>query len=407
MSVIKTFAHRAHQTLSPLAPRTFKRSHVYELIAAGLGFNSWAALHPSHVLVDADEADMPPAFGRNVAGRALQLGCLQPEAQKIAEHFQSLYAQQPFGCLPLSELDEYLFESASGTAGDSDSEDQDFEDDEDWPEEDESEAVRRVFPKTSELLRADLEDRANGGDAYSHYRLAKLLECKVPPDYLYQESLRGRVLNAQEQRWVDNYLTLSEQHLRYLKHLLAAADGGVRAAALDYSIEVGSTDYRLRAEQMDGYVNPRRMAASAPDWPTRREWLWRLADSGDTRALDMLAAEGDQEAAYELSTREAAKAVAGDASYLRGFAEEALRGGDVVAAWKWQFVARSHGLDLTDSTLRARHDGGSNNGHFYDSDFGGPIYVDGDEGVELPEISEELMKTARGMAEQLLAEVAK
>ena len=40
MSVIKSFAHHAHQSLSPLAPRTFKRSHIYELMAAGLGFKS-------------------------------------------------------------------------------------------------------------------------------------------------------------------------------------------------------------------------------------------------------------------------------------------------------------------------------------------------------------------------------
>ena len=42
---------------------------------------------------------MPPDFGpeRLLVMSLSQLGCLQPEAQKIAEHFQSLYAQQPFG----------------------------------------------------------------------------------------------------------------------------------------------------------------------------------------------------------------------------------------------------------------------------------------------------------------------
>lgn len=404
MSVIKSFAHRAHQTLSPLAPRTFKRSHVYELIAAGLGFNSWASLHPLHLLVDAEKSGVPLNFARNVMSRALQLGCVQPEAQALAEHFQALYAQQPFGSLPLSELDEELFGSRSDTDVGSDSEDPTFEDDEDWPDKDESEPVRRLFPRTSELLQADLEDRANRGDVFSHYRLAKLLHCKVPTDYLYQESLRGRVLNAQEQRWVDDFLTLSAQHTRHLKHLLAAADSGVRAAALDYSMVTGNAEYRHRAERMEGNVDPRLMATSATDWPTRREWLWRVVDMGDTSALDMLAAEGDLDAAHELTTREAAKAVAGDGAFLRGFAEEALRDGDVVAAWKWQFVALSHGQDLTTSSLRARHDGGSNDGEFYDSDFGGPMYLDGDEGLELPEISEGQMKSAQGMAEQLLAE---
>lgn len=388
MSVIKSFAHRAHQTLSPLAPRTFKRSHVYELIAAGLGFNSWAALHPSHVLVDADEADMPPDFGRNVAGRALQLGCLQPEAQEIAEHFQSLYAQQPFGCLPLSELDENLFESASGTDGDSDSEDQDFEDDEDWPEEDENEAVRRVFPKTSELLRADIEDRANRGDVFSHYRLAKILQCKVPPDYLYQESLRGRVLNAQEQRWADGYVELKGQHERFVKHLRAAADGGVRIAAMLYAIVADDPSYKEMADRMQGVPEEQH-------WHTRS---MKQADSASSN-LDERAESGDLDAAAQLAAQ-------GDENWLRYLAEEALEAGRFVDLWAWQLVALHHGMDLTRSNMHAYHDGGLNDGEFYDSDFGGPMYVDGDEGVELPEISEEQMKAAQGRAEQLLSEAS-
>ncbi|TAH13946.1 MAG: hypothetical protein EAZ11_01055 [Curvibacter sp.] len=404
MSVIKSFAHYAHQTLSPFAPRTFKRSHVYELMAAGLGFSSWAALHPSHVLFDAEAADMPPKFARNILGRAMQLGCLQSEAQVLADHFLKLYEQLPFSSLSLKEVDAKLFGLGAVTNDQSSSEDLDFEDEEVWPVEDEP--TKRAFPHTSKLLISDLEERANNGDLLSHYRLAKLLVCKVPTDYLYQESLRGRILNATEQRMVENYLALSAQHTRYLKHLLAAADGGIRAATLDYSTVSGNVEYRLRAEQMDGDVDPRLMAASASDWVTRREWLWRLVDLGDTSALEKLAAEGDQDAAHELTTQEVAKAVAGDISFLRGFAEEALRDGDVVASWKWQFVALSHGLDLTESTLHAFHDGGPQDGDFYDSDFGGSMYVNGDEGLEMPEISEEQLKVARGMAEQLLAEAS-
>lgn len=403
MSVIKSFAHNAHQALSPFAPRTFKRGHVYELMAAGLGFSSWAALHPSHVLFDT-AAHAPPNFARNITGRALQLGCLQSEAQVLAEHFLKLYEQLPFSSLSLKEVDAKLFGFEVGNANHLSSTDLDLEDEEDWPDEDEP--IKHAFPIGSKLLLSDLEERANRGDLLSHYRLAKLLECKVPTDYLYQMSLRGRILNATERRMVENYLTLSAQHTRYLKHLLAAADGGIRAAALDYSTVTGNVEYRLRAEQMEGEVDPRLMATSATDWATRRAWLWRLVDLGDVSALEWLAAEGDQDAAHELTVKEVAKAVAGDISFLRGFAEDALRDGDVVASWKWQFVSLSHGLDLTKSTLSAHHDGGSQDGDFYDSDFGGPMYVSGDEGLELPDISEEQIKVARSMATQLLAEAS-
>ena len=50
------------------------------------------------------------------------------------------------------------------------------------------------------------------------------------------------------------------------------------------------------------------------------------------------------------------------------------------------YLLLSTSYDLTLSTLAARHDGGSNDGEFYDSDFGGPLYVDGDEGLALPEL---------------------
>jgi hypothetical protein len=407
MSVIKSFAHRAHQALSPLAPRSFKRSHVYELIAAALGFKSWASFHESNVLFDSDKPEAPANFAQNIIARALQVGCSQTEALALAGHFQKLYAQQPFSSVPLRELDERLFDSPADPDQTDTYDDSDFEDDEDWLDEDESEPVEHTPPRTSEMLRADLEDRAEHGDMLSHYRLAKLLECNVPTDYLYQESLRGRVLTVQEQRWVDEYLALREQHVRYLKHLLAAADAGLRAAALDYSMVTGNTEYRLRAEAMEGNVDPRLMAASAPDWPTRREWLWRLVDLGDESALNLLAEEGDQNAGAELTARETAKAVAGDAALLRGFAEEALREGDVIGTWKWQFVALSYGVDLTTSSMHAYHEEGPHAGEFYDSDFGGPMYASGDEGLQLPEVTEEETKTARIMATRLLSEASR
>ena len=60
------------------------------------------------------------------------------------------------------------------------------------------------------------------------------------------------------------------------------------------------------------------------------------------------------------------------------------RTGDPVNAWTWQHLAVLNGVDLTVSTMRACHDGGPQHGEFYDSDFGGAMYADGDEGLRLP-----------------------
>jgi hypothetical protein len=250
------------------------------------------------------------------------------------------------------------------------------------------------------MLLDDLAGRANHGDALSHYRLAKLLACKVPSDYLYQESLKGRVLVTQEQIWVDKYLLLVPQREKYLQHLKAAAEGGVRAANLEYAIEANAPSYRERAVNMTGEIDRRLLAETALSNDERTHWLKQAADDGDGFALEELADRGDASAAEQL-------ALSGNQRWLREVAESALQQGDVVAAWKWHFVALRHELDLTESTMHAYHDGGSNDGEFYDSEFGGPLYVGGDEGLVLPKISAEQLAAAKGMAEQLLSDAAK
>ena len=88
----------------------------------------------------------------------------------------------------------------------------------------------------------------------------------------------------------------------------------------------------------------------------------------------------------------------GDVGALRDMAESAVEHGDLMKAWSWQHLALLDGVDLTVSTMRAYHDGGPKNGEFYDSDFGGAMYADGDEGLRLPplEIAED--QRARSLA---------
>lgn len=419
MSVIKSFAHSAHQSLSPLAPHVFKRSHVYELIAAGLGFKSWASLCTDHVLVDEEDTQLRPNFSLNVLARALQLGLSQQQAEAVAQTFHAQCTQHPFDCLALAELDESLFGTPSSGDGYSEQDEgyfqehedeqdqQDQQDEEveeaeevDWLDEPEREPARQAIPRSSQMLLDDLAARASRGEALSHYRLAKLLACQVPSDYLYQESLKGRVLVTQEQIWVDKYLLLVPQREKYLQHLNAAAEAGIRAANLEYAIEANDPSYRERAVNMKGEIDRRLLAETALSNDERNHWLREAADDGDVSALEELANRGDASAAGQL-------ALSGNQHWLREVAESALQQGDVVATWKWHFVALHHELDLTESTMRAYHDGGSNDGEFYDSDFGGPLYVGGDEGLVLPKISAEQLTTAKGMAEQLLSDASK
>jgi len=58
-------------------------------------------------------------------------------------------------------------------------------------------------------------------------------------------------------------------------------------------------------------------------------------------------------------------------------------------------LASLHGVDLTASSMRAYHDGGPHHGEVYDSDFGGAMYADGDEGLRIPPIDPAMYERAR------------
>ncbi|MBL8881349.1 MAG: hypothetical protein JNG88_19790, partial [Phycisphaerales bacterium] len=86
----------------------------------------------------------------------------------------------------------------------------------------------------SPMLLSSLEQAAGPANPHGHFLLAALFRCGRPSPYLYEESLKGRVLTAIERGWVEDYLRLEPQYRKYEAHLKAAALGGVRAAALEY-----------------------------------------------------------------------------------------------------------------------------------------------------------------------------
>lgn len=89
--------------------------------------------------------------------------------------------------------------------------------------------------------------------------------------------------------------------------------------------------------------------------------------------------------------------------WLRSAAERALAAGDALRAWTWQYLALERGGDLCRSTMAAYHDGGQQDWEFYDSDFGGAMYVDGDEGLVLPGLSPDDHQDAKAKAMEILA----
>lgn len=231
-------------------------------------------------------------------------------------------------------------------------------------------------------------------DPIAHFALAAFYRCGRPSPYLYEESLKGRKLSSIEQDWVKDYLRAAPVYEKYMHHLTAAAALGDRMAALERAEALTGRPTYEAADRMTGRVSARRMVAIAPDDNERVKWLSVAAAEGAPDALAVLARRGDTHALVHLAARS-------DIDSVRTLATQALEPDNPIGAWQWQHVALLHGHDLTISTMRAYHDGGERDGQFYDSDFGGGLYVAGDEGLELPSISKaqraEAAKRARAI----------
>jgi hypothetical protein len=394
---LKELAHTAHQHLQTRAGCPIKRSHVHELLAAAFGYQSWAALLGEALLADAGVGDAPRDASPRVIGRAVQLGYGQSASVEMAGALLELAAERKLSSVRWSEITA-LLERSPGSTNDAD---QDDDEGEDWDADDDAAGVdgqdatqSRLL--TSPLLLDGLERWAEGGGAERHHVLAALYCCARPNPYLYEESLKGRVLTAVEQGWVDDYLQLAPRFAKYEQHLKAAALGGHRAAALEYADVFESPEFFELAERLSGDVDAQRMATLAATPGARAKWLQVAADQGSEAALQQLAREGDRSALERLAQR-------GEIDALRDAAEQAVQRGEPLRAWTWQYLALLHGVDLTRSTMVAYHDGGPQDGQFYDSDFGGDLYVSGNEPIELPELNHAEHRKAKAMAQEFFS----
>lgn len=397
---LKELAHLAQQALQDRAGCPVKRSHVHELLAAAFGHRSWAAFHSEAVLADAGIGSAPTGGLPELIGRAVQLGYPQPAAAIIATSLQSLVAEHRLAAISWADLQATLIPPPKVDDRDDFGDD---DDDEGWDDELPAAEASASGPTREQLmgspmLVSSLEQAAGPANPQGHFLLAALCRCSRPNPYLYEESLKGRVLTAIERGWVDDYLRLEPQYRRYEAHLKAAALGGVRAAALEYGKVFEAPEFIAMADQMAGDVDALEMARLAPSDASRARWLRVAAEQGSRTALEALAADGDVWAEDQV-------AAWAEPHWLRSAAERAIDSGDAMRAWTWQYLALERGVDLTRSTMAAYHDGGERNGQFYDSDFGGPLYADGDEGLELPELSRASHREAKANAKAILRRI--
>ena len=392
---IKELAHSAQQHIQASTGCTFRRSHVYELLAAAFGFKSFAAFSASALLADAGIGDFTPQASSELIGRVVQLGYPQGISAAIA---QSLIDHANARQVSFISL-RYLFAALTPQVrlGDEGDDIEDWETDPDSDQDEES-AASQMAPKASRFLASamlmeGLEQAAAGHNAQAHFAIAALYRCRRPNGYLYEESLKGRILNKVEQGWVDAYLVNKPRFEKYQHHLRQAATGGVRQAAAEFADVFDDAAFYALAERGRGPVDARQLAeiaTSLNDGESRRRWLRVAGEEGSLAAIRTLAEEGD-----ELALRQLAET--GDVGAIRELAEKAMKT-DPGEAWMWQHLANMLGADLTESTMRAYHDGGPQDGQEYDDDFGGALYVSGNEGLGLAPLSPGRDRKARKLA---------
>lgn len=382
----KALAYSAQQHLQSRTGHPFRRSHLYELLAAAFGLRSHAAMTSLGFLTDAGIGPSRPTITPTLLERLSQLGYPSAICLSAAQALTELASAQQLGFIRLEQLQQIAVP---------DSEPSDTEDD-DWEDEESEEPVESVVPaaieplpslkqlQTSPLLIALLEQAVDSGRPEVHFILAALHRCKRPNGYLYDEARKGRTLNSLERSWVEAYPAEKERFDRYAKHLHYAASHGIRQAALEYAEAFNDSRFYQLAEQGTGDVDVWGMIKAAPTEQDRQHWLRVAAEQGYWRALEELAYGYEYERGESSTWALRQMAEAGDLQAMRELAQLALDSNDLQQAWLWQHLALLLNEDLTHSTMRAYHDGGLYAGQDYDDDCGGPMYFDGNIGLHLP-----------------------
>ncbi len=366
---IKELAFSAQQHLQSGIGASFKRAHIYELLAASFGFNSYAAFSVDTVLTELrpnDSQSVPQSS--LIKRRCIELRYQVDTATLATSLLESFLAERRIGVVSISSLITRL-------RGESPNHDYELEYDEDELF-DYTEAVTLFTPtddKFGPILLDGLAAAASKGNALAHYALALNYapDDEDDPDsessYWYTQGLKGRILSGVEKEWAEAYESHVVQAEKYSHHLREAGRLGHQGALLDLA-ERFEDPLFFEQPRIDADVDPMVVADIAERMGRKadaRHWLTLAAESGNTDAMLTLIEEYDHS--------------------------------DLQRSWQWVYLSKLVGTDLTEDAYYAIGEDGSD----YDDDVGGPAYVAGSNGVGLKPLDRDQDETARLAAQKL------
>jgi len=348
---IKTIIFTVHQDLEQATNISVKRSHIYELLAAALGFNTYAALNSQAILIQSNHT---------LSANTLNLDQIQQRSNELGyvdilpNHLSVIIHEQRLCALKFSDL------IANLKGGNNLSENE-------WEHEDIDQTI------TLEVFHA-LEAAAEAGNQLANYSLALYFEKSVEDedngvgsDYWYQKMQLGQELKGVEKEWAQAYKQKLASEQKYQEYLRKAARLGSDLAQLDLAEKFGDpTLFEGNHRNID--ADPMKVAELAKDLDRpndHHKWLTIAAETGNVEAMRELIESYDSK--------------------------------NLTRCWTWVYISQLLDHDLTVDRYYGMHDDGSN----YDDDVGGTLHVGGDGGVELPllELAQDIL--ARSDAENL------
>lgn len=190
-----------------------------------------------------------------------------------------------------------------------------------------------------------------------------------PNPYWYQMRQQGRMLSGPEAEFADAYESWHLQREKFEAHLRRAAELGLPDALFELS----------RRFQEQGFFESQKAIDSC--------------SFGRREIAEVAAQFGRKDAARVLLV---AAAEQGDIDAMSDFIDKHGQQ-DPVSAWKWFYVAKKLGTDLTQDHYVAIHEDDSP----YDDDIGGNAFVGGYGGIELPHLAAPDQDAAQEMARAL------
>lgn len=373
---IKEFAFSAQLHLQSHTNCSFKRTHIYEILAASFGFKSYAALSSEFVFILRETNTKSGIYNNSaIRHRCIDLGYLPATAEVASSDLLAFLAQHRIDVVRFS----YLVNELRGESSFLD----EYEDDQ--PDEDRDDTFDHVLTEAHEVpitpfLLEGLEDAAGKGIALAHYALALIYEANQSDDeqgvgssYWHTQAQQGRVLTGVEKEWANGYAKQLADAEKYACHLREAARLGNKYAQLDLAERLDDPSF---FERSDGSAigNPVKVAEIAERlgrWEDAKHWLTIAAESGDIDAMRKLIDKYDH--------------------------------GDLKQCWTWLYLAQILGTDLAKNDYYAINEDEEE----YDDDVGGNAYVGGAGGVELAPLSADRDTEARQAADVLAKQISR